>query len=214
VPTSEITERGRPQRRREIAARLGPAVEQLLADGGTYSELSVPTLIEQAGTSRSRFYVYFDGKGDLLMALTEDVVRELFQATLAWWSLAPAAVESDLRGVTAQIFAIYRAHRHFLRAVAQVSTHDAALRDHFARLFDEALDGYAERIARGQADGSLDPGIDAAATARLLSSMTESGLHHLTDAGLDDDAERWLDALTRIIWNTVYLPARDAGRDA
>lgn len=180
-----------------------------------YSDLSVAALSRAAGISRSRFYVYFEDTGDLLRALTGDAVVELFDATLAWWALPQDGTREQLRTVTKRIFATYQRHRHLLRAVEQVATHDSAVRQHFSTLFENGLQGYAAELALGQTQGRLDPTLESHRTAGLLASMTQSGLYELTATGQLDNADRWVDSLTTIVWNTLYAPTHDRSpRDA
>lgn len=203
-------QRNRDERRRAIVARLSPAVEGLLEEGAVYSDLSVAVLSRAAGISRSRFYVYFEDTGDLLRALTEDAVVELFDATLAWWALPQDGTWEELRTVTERIFTTYQRHRHLLRAIEQVATHDSAVRQHFSTLFENGLEGYATELAHGQTQGSLDPTLESRRTAGLLASMTQSGLYELTAAGQLDNPDRWVDSLTTIVWNTLYAPTHQS----
>src|SRR5436189_5393598 len=95
----------RAARRGEIGRRLLVAVETLLADGESFTEVSVERLVAEAQISRSTFYVYFEDKGDLLQALTEDVMTKVIDAARAWWELPPEAdradVEVAMRGLVA-----------------------------------------------------------------------------------------------------------------
>lgn len=201
-------QRTRDERRRAIAARLSPALEELL-ERAAYSDLGVTALSRAADISRSRFYVYFEDTGDLLRALTEDTVVELFRATLAWWALPPHGTWDELREVTERIFATYRRHQHLLRAVEQVATHDSAVRQHFSGMFESCLDGYAVELIQGQTSGSLDPILESRRTARLLASMTQSGLYELSATGQLDEPKRWIDSLTTIVWNTLYASTHE-----
>jgi TetR/AcrR family transcriptional regulator, ethionamide resistance regulator len=208
-------QRNREERRHAIVARLSPALEHLLEEGAVYSDLGVAALSRAAGISRSRFYVYFEDTGDLLRALTGDAVVELFDATLAWWALPQDGTREQLRTVTKRIFATYQRHRHLLRAVEQVGTHDSAVRQHFSTLFENGLQGYAAELALGQTQGRLDPTLESHRTAGLLASMTQSGLYELTATGQLDNPDRWVDSLTTIVWNTLYAPTHDRSpRDA
>jgi AcrR family transcriptional regulator len=209
-PPSRQAEHRWEERRRAIAARLAPTLEEMLGQGAIYSDLSVAQLSRAAGTSRSRFYVYFEDTGDLLRALTEDAVTELFDATLAWWALPASGTWSDLRTVTERIFATYLRHRRLLTAVEQVATHDSAVREHFSLLFETALEGYSAELARGQAGGALDPSVQSPRMTRLLASMAQSGLYELTATGQLDSPDRWIDSLTTIVWNNLYAAIHDA----
>jgi AcrR family transcriptional regulator len=196
----------RAARREEIRRRLMDAVQELLRAGATYSELPLERLARDAGYSRSRFYVYFEDKGDLLRALTQDVFEELFEATVPWWSLPEAATEDDLRATTQHIFEIYLPHKELLTAIVQVASYDAVTREAAAAALDQAMAGYAAQLVDAQRDGRADPHLDPHRVAALLSWMTECGLYQLVAKA--DDTERHLTALNHIIWNTLYARVR------
>jgi AcrR family transcriptional regulator len=183
------------------------AVEQALRAGELYSELPLARLAKDAGISRSRFYVYFEDKGDLLRALTDDVFRELFDATLPWWSLPATGTEHDLRVTTERVFEIFLPHKELLAAVVQAASRDSVTRDETASALERAMMGYAARLTEAQRDGRADPTLDPARTAALLSWMTECGLYQLVARG-SEPADRLLTALNRIVWNTLYAGVR------
>src|SRR5919204_2762028 len=78
----------RGQRRGQIEQRLLEATERLMAQGSTFTELSVDRLATEAGMSRRTFYVYFRDKGDLLRQLTRQVFVEQQEAAQQWWDVA------------------------------------------------------------------------------------------------------------------------------
>src|SRR5882724_12410734 len=81
------TQASRAERRDLIKARLLAAVESLLAEGESFTELSVERLVSLAGVSRSTFYVYFEDKGELIRAWLTEIISELDVAAQEWWSL-------------------------------------------------------------------------------------------------------------------------------
>jgi AcrR family transcriptional regulator len=186
-----------------------PVVEDLLAET-TFSDLGVDDLIREGGISRSRFYVHFEDKGDLLAALAADTVTDLFDHTLQWWMLPAGGTIKDLQNVTDKLVKSYLAHRHLLAAVVQVSTYDARVREVFSTMYEEALGRYADTLAEQQASGLVDPRLDAQRTVLLLSRMTEEGFYHLVAATEGRGIRRLADALTMIIWKTVYASARES----
>ena len=198
----------RAARREEIRRRLLHAVEELLREGATYSELPLDRLARDAGISRSRFYVYFEDKGDLLRALTEDVIKELFDATLPWWSMPAGSTEQDLRAVTRHVFEIFLPHKELLAAVVQVASYDSVTREVFASAMDEAMAGYGARLAQTQLDGQADAALDPDRVPALLSWMAECGLFQLVARSTGEDTDRHLSALNRIVWNVLYAGVR------
>lgn len=207
VPARAVGVR-RAARREQIRRRLLEAVERLLREGATYSELPLDRLARDAGISRSRFYVYFEDKGDLLRALTEDVIEQLFDATLPWWSLPADGTEQDLRAVTENVFRIFLPHKELLAAVVQVASYDVVTREVSATALDVAMRGYADRLAAAQKVGLIDSELDPGPVAALLSWMAESGLFQLVARASGDDIDRHLTALNRIVWNVLYSGVR------
>jgi AcrR family transcriptional regulator len=59
--------------------RLLASLESLLADGGSYTGLSVQELVDATGVSRATFYLYYEHKNDLLRAARRDHPRSLLR---------------------------------------------------------------------------------------------------------------------------------------
>lgn len=81
----------RQERRGQIERLLLDATERLMADGASFTELSVDRLATEAGISRASFYVYFEDKGDLLRRLASQVFEDLADAAERWWGCPVAA---------------------------------------------------------------------------------------------------------------------------
>src|SRR3954449_6809724 len=98
----------RASRRDEVRARLLAVVERLLAEGESFTEISVERMVAEAGMARSTFYVYFTDKGDLLRAWFARITDELRAAATGWWELHPPLGFHDVRAALATIVAAYR----------------------------------------------------------------------------------------------------------
>jgi AcrR family transcriptional regulator len=199
----------RAARRGEIGRRLLIAVEELLADGESFTEVSVERLVTEAELSRSTFYVYFEDKGDLLQALTADVMTEVIDAARAWWELPPDAQRADLEAAMRGIVSVYRGHMTLMAAVVEAASYDARVRERFGELIQLARRELASHIADGQRRGFVRPDLDAAPVAGWLTWMAERGLYQLVRFA-DDEATvaRLTVALSAIVWNTLYEGAR------
>lgn len=184
-----------------------PVVEDLLADT-SWADLGVEHLISQAGVSRSRFYVHFEDKGDLLAALAVDTVTDLFEHTLGWWSLPAEGTFDDLVRITDELVATFLAHRRLLAAVVETSISDARVRDMFNTPYQQAVDRYVQALVDQQASGLVDPRLDARRTVLLLTRMTEEGFYHLLGNGEPDRREKLTHALAAVIWKTLYERTR------
>jgi TetR/AcrR family transcriptional regulator, ethionamide resistance regulator len=198
----------RAQRREEIRDLLRSAVEELMADGESYTELSVERIVRAAGISRATFYVYFEDKGDLLRALADDFVERMLEAASEWWSLPPDATRADLRTALNAIFDAYRPHKVIAAAVVEVSSYDANLRALFGDLLERVIGAVAAHVETGQEHGFVEPELDPQRTAAWLTWMAERGLYQLVAPAGPAATERLLDALTDIVWNTLYRGTR------
>ena len=199
----------RAARRGEIGRRLLVAVEKLLADGESFTEVSVERLVTEAGISRSTFYVYFEDKGDLLQALTADVMIEVIDAARAWWALPADADRADLDTAMRGIVAAYRGRMTLMAAAVDATSYDARVRERFGELIQLAQRELASHIAEGQRRGFVRRDVDAEPVAGWLTWMAERGLYQLVRFA-DDEAtvERLTRALSAIVWNTLYEGAR------
>src|SRR3954451_6015436 len=107
----------REVRRDETRARLLEVVERLLADGETFTEISVERMVAEAGMARSTYYVYFADKGDLLRAWFAEITDELRDAASTWWQVEAPVAYDDVRGALARIVDTYRPHTPLMAAV-------------------------------------------------------------------------------------------------
>ena len=202
------TRSNRTQRRNSVRAELLGAVESLLEADDSYTELSVERLVEQAGISRSTFYVYFEDKGDLLRGLSEDVVVAIADSAREWWSLPPDATKADVRKALKVVFDTYREHRAVFGAVVDTAPYDPGVRSQFGGLVSGLIAELTTHIRDGQRNGYVVADLDPARTAAWLTWMAERGLHQLVAPASAREAGLLVDSLADIVWNTLYAGTR------
>jgi AcrR family transcriptional regulator len=202
------TQSGRAERREEIRARLLAAVKSLLADGASFTELSVERLVSLAGVSRSTFYVYFEDKGELIRAWLTDVNSRLEVAAAQWWALDAGAEWDDLRAALDRVVTVYRPHATLMAAAFDASAYDAGVREQVETMMERNVAGLRKHIRDGQAAGTVDPRIPAGQTASWLTWMAERGLQQLVHGAGEDEIAGLVDGYTWIVWNTLYAGAR------
>jgi len=198
------TQSTRARRRDEIEALLLAAVEQLLAEGESYTELSVERLVTEAGISRSTFYVYFEDKGHLLQRLTEDVISDFMAAASKWWSLPPGASREEVGAGLREMVDVYRPHGILMGAVVDAAGYDTAVRQAFGRMVARSIAEVAAHIRAGQQAGTIRAELDPEVTAGWLTWMTERGLFQLVREAADGDVDALAQGLTAVVWNTLY----------
>jgi AcrR family transcriptional regulator len=198
----------RAQRREEIRDRLLAVVERLLAEGESYTELSVERLVSEAGLSRSTFYVYFQDKGELLRAWFSEIESELEDAAAGWWSLGARSSRQDLRAALATVVETYRPHTTLMAAMYDAAAYDASVRELVRAMMERNIAGLRKHIKTGQREGFIDSTLPARQAAAWLTWMAERGLHQLVREAGDAELERLIGAYTGIVWNALYAPAR------
>jgi AcrR family transcriptional regulator len=202
--------RSQPERRRLLSRHFIAVIEPLLEAGEPYAELSVERIIKAGNIARSTFYAYFDDKGDLLSAMAEDVIGDLFEAGRTWWAFPHDGSKADLRAALTPALTTHRAHHTILGAVAEAAAYDSRARERYNLLIDEVVANLTEHIRRGQRQGSACPDLDPKRTAQWLIWMHERGLYQLVSPADEREAEKLLATLTDIVWRTLYEGFRSA----
>ncbi|MCF6390132.1 TetR/AcrR family transcriptional regulator [Mycobacterium sp. MBM] len=195
----------RQQRREQIERQLLDATDRLMADGTSFTELSVDRLATDAGISRASFYIYFEDKGDLLRRLARQVFGDLTQDAAGWWAVAGRRDPADIRSAMARLIASYRRHQPVLIALNEMAGYDAAVGATYRELLTGICAQFTGVIEAGQADGSIRSALPAATTASSLVWMVERVCQqNLPFQPASYDAEL-ADTLTEIIRGALYL---------
>ena len=195
----------RAQRREDIERRLLDATERLMADGTSFTELSVDRLATEAGISRASFYIYFEDKGHLLCRLAGQVFGDLASGADRWWGVAWRHDPADARAAMVAIIASYRQHQPLLIALSEMAGYDPLVAGAYRGLLSNITDQLIPVIEGGQADGTVRTALPAATAASALTWMVERTCQQtLPTRGTDYDSEL-ADVLTQIVWGALYL---------
>lgn len=200
--------RSRDDKRRDLTRHCLAAIEPLLANGERYADVSVVRIIQASGIARSTFYEYFEDKGDLLSAMADDVLDELLAQGHYWWNLPDTAGKADLRAALLPAIAVNQRHATTLAAIAEGAAYDDRMHDRQARLINEVVADLTGHIRRAQLAGSACPHLDPEPTAQWLTWMQERGLHQLVLQADPTATDTLVDALTDVIWRTLYAGYR------
>lgn len=206
---SSVTKRqtaSREDRRRELLERIRVVLLPLLEGGARYTELSVERIVQEASLSRTTFYVYFEGKGDLLVGLAEDAIQAVNDAAASWWELPPNAPRTDVYAAMRKVIGVYAANSSIMQAVAEVAAYDDRVRRSFAQSLDESRRSLRGHIKRGLEGGWVRRGIDVHRTADWLLWMSDRGFFQMVRPAANDPGEldRLAESLTTVVWSTLY----------
>lgn len=197
----------RQERREQIERQLLDATERLMADGASFTELSVDRLATEAGISRASFYIYFEDKGHLLRRLTGQVFDDLADGAERWWSVAQRRDSADALGAMTHVVAAYRRHQPLLVALNEMAAYDPQIGTAYRDVLMAISARLAAVIESGQADGSIRCELSAATVADSLTWMVERACQQTLPAKPASYDVELAQSLAQIVWGALYLEA-------
>jgi len=197
--------RSRRDRTTSVEEAVLEATERLL-EGASLQDIDVKHIIDEAGISRTTFYLYFSSKLDVISTLLDRVSQELWAEVGMWATnkqLAPA--ERIKAGIVAAA-AVWDRHRAIYNGAAASWSTDPELSEAWRLV----LDGWATVVAR-----SIQHDIDAGHArpngdlTTLVTALTWSSAHlfHIGSSGVNPalaGMEAAVDALQRM-WEACFF---------
>jgi AcrR family transcriptional regulator len=202
-------QRSPESRRRELSRHFIDALGTPLRDR-RYVELSVEDITVAGGIARSTFYKYFSDRGELLCAMADEVLDQIFAEGENWWDFPDDGGIPELRKALLPPIEARIRHSALLTAVTEGAASDDRLRERQVRLIDKLAADLATHISRAQEVGSACPDLDPQRTAKWLLWTFDRALYELMTPADLAETEKLLDAVTMIIWRTVYAGYRNA----
>jgi AcrR family transcriptional regulator len=193
------------QRREEVEEQVLKAVEKLMAEGSSYTELPVQRIAEEAGIARSTFYVHFPDKAQLLIRMADIATRDLFAAAEGWWRGELRDGPEGVAGTMGRMIAGFREHDRVLSALVELAGYEPEV----ARFWNGRVEGFITviraRLEELAAAGEVSSALEPDATAEVLTRMVERSIsqHVLENPDPSGDAAL-ADALGRAIWLTTF----------
>jgi TetR/AcrR family transcriptional regulator, ethionamide resistance regulator len=190
-------------KREAVEADLLQAVNELLDEGASYTDLDVGRIAHRAGISRTAFYFYFADKRELLKRLTEDVVALLYEQADRWWS-GSGDGRADLDTALRNAAGLWRANAPVLSAIVEVSGYDAEIREFWRAVIERFIEATTVRLQHEWGPGPHSP--SAAATAHVLCWMTERIYYQALYEPGDRHWASVLDSLVSVWHRSAYGP--------
>lgn len=187
-----------------LVAKLLPAVESLLAEGLSYTDLSVEVIIERAGAPRSTFYYHFRDKGELLIAISADAIGEITESSKNLYLDDAHSARATFAEAIRHTAAAWLSHMHLMNAVAELAAYNPAVKDQYQAAWQLARGYLAEHISEGQRSGAVRKDINPEHTAAWLTWMAERGLGLHAWTAPPDQRDAAIDALATTVWHTLY----------
>ena len=204
-----ITRSSRNGSRREaVEQNLLEAVESLLRQGFSYTELPVQKIADEAGIPRSTFYLHFSDKAELIVRLSDRVYDDVFAAALEWFAGDHRSGLDGLADTLHRLVEVYRAHFPVLGAVMEVASYEPMVgKAYRTRILDFAA-GMHMRLEAAREMGHLSPDVDIPMTADILCWTAERAItQHIVERPPETDRQ-FAAALARTEWLMMYGDAR------
>jgi AcrR family transcriptional regulator len=203
--TTRKSKAARADRKTEIETRLHEAIVTLVAEGESFTELSVERLVAEAGMARSTFYVYFEDKGALLRALGATSLHGIYDGARPWFEKNEVTRE-DVQTAMRAILEAFRADEVIMTAVAETAVYDLEVRDMYRRSVEDFVTSLRKHIQRGQKQGVIRD-VSPAETAAALSWMIERTTLQRAPGASAKTLDSVARGLTDVVWNALYRAA-------
>lgn len=187
--------RGDKQREAIVAAVLG------LLEQRTFADLSVSTISDQAGITRSGFYFYFDSKYAVLAVILGGFLEELDELTHGFASRgaeeSPEVFAMRMVGGAAAVFA---SNHPVMRACTVARNTDAQIREMMNDVEDMLIDKIVGVIEQDDGARPISPDLPALVrTLMATTAMTLSADSAFVGRGDDPRAvDRAVDVVQRL----------------
>jgi TetR/AcrR family transcriptional regulator, ethionamide resistance regulator len=191
----------RDSRRSELVA----AVELLLAEGNSFTELTVARITERAGLSRTAFYFHFSGPRELLVVAVQDIAAGLYTA---FESSLDAGTEhlAELEAGLADVGRTCRQRASMVCAIAEVAGYDPVVCSQWRRPMERLAEVARRRLELAH------PGTGRALQATALVCMTQSTMLELV-ATRGEDPDDVAAALAEVWWLALASGRRTSTPD-
>jgi AcrR family transcriptional regulator len=159
------------------------ATEKLLGDT-PLQDLTVATMISEAGVSRANFYHYFANKFDVLVALLRNVLEESY-ATDGPWTGDPGRARARQMGASLEsTLKMWSQHGAVICAVLEHMHTRPAVAAAWQQMFARFVEAITEQIEFERSEGLAPAGPPAEVVAAMLVGGAERSFY-VTARGLD-----------------------------
>jgi TetR/AcrR family transcriptional regulator, ethionamide resistance regulator len=201
--TTRRQKAGRADRRAEIEKRLRAAIVRMGNEGETFTELSVERIVAEAGIARSTFYVYFEDKGALLIALGAASMRGFYDGARTWIDHGSGVPYDHVKEAMRQVLERFRDDAVIMSAVVETAVYDAAVREHYDSAVRDFIRSVRRLIERGQKSGEIRD-VHPEATATALAWMLERTSQQTAPGASKRQLEASATGLADVVWGTLY----------
>ncbi len=172
-----------------------------------YRAAAVSDIIDRAKVARGTFYLYFDSKEQVFLAIVEDFhdrIKRMLEEPEAPVRLAEHHGQAMLQRSFRRWLELFAAHRDAAAVILKEATSiDARFEGEAARLRGLALSYFAERFKRFQLRGLVNPLVSPELVAHLQMAMVEELVSAFVLPGTSIDLDDLAAQLAAFEWNGI-----------
>ena len=189
----------REQKKEETREALVQAAIEMFAAQGLEAP-SLDAICERAGFTRGAFYVHFQSRDDLVVAVMERVTSALLDALIATGDSAFDLVRTIRLFASAVEAGAYPASGSVAsHQILQACARSPRIRERYVATLQEAARRVAIAVREGQQAGTLRGDVSAEEIANLLIALVLS-VQTLSEVGYPFDVRRHSDAVLALLY--------------
>ncbi len=196
---------------------LVSAFERLLAQGESFTTLSVEQLATEAGIARATFYLHFRNKGELVRHLMASVEKEIRQAARVSLSDIDNFGRSDFLRFMRAAVDIHHRHRAAIRAMVEVSSYDPEVAQVYQSFMEHIASDTRRVIEKLKVNKRHHPAVTTEIADILSWAAERSCSQMLPDNASEKRRQELAELLTHVVWSSIAAPeggAANSGSDA
>ncbi len=185
------------------------AISRLILSGAKYTDLNVGQIAEEAGVSRSTYYLHFESKRALI-----EVLIDMFREEFAEWGTMTDDMFTNptpevIRLSLIQLARLYRKNVALFQAIYEASATDAALSKAYHDMICATVTQREAQLRKQKRAGTVPKDLTKT-TPLVLTWMVERAIsQHITaetqeDITSDRAAMELVDGLAEVVWKAYY----------
>jgi TetR/AcrR family transcriptional regulator, ethionamide resistance regulator len=186
-----------------IPRLLSAAMERKMADGATFASLTINSLCEDAGVSRSSFYVHFKDKSDLIVYLLQQVAAEMLEGAGPWFENTEAATRDDAARSVRNIVQTFERHRAVVRAAIEASGYDEKIGTIYKQIVSRLLRVHRHVLTRAHMAKKTRPDVSLE-VADVLLWMVERCSYQMAATESAQQRQKHIAALEYVVLHSFF----------
>lgn len=198
-PAAEGIDRGEPDE--DVEPAVFAAVDRLLEQGRSFTDITAGAIADEAGITRAAFYGAYGDTTALALRMLDVRTAEVVRVATAW--IEQGGGRAELATMMRRMVGGFRQHAALLRTRQELGGSDARVRGFWFARIEGVADVLAHRLRRQVREGAT---LDPVATASWIAWGTERALtiHIQTRSAASDDAVA--EGIAGAIWGAMHQP--------